>query len=246
MAPSRPDIPKKLAARVRGAQVRVTDLRDSLIHNHKRRLQAQAELNVFHCDPEAYAADRYGNHGVDSYPVQTRTSRLADNVGYRSSRISEIERDLPDAEAALVAVEADVLAEVLGMRPSTGRVPWPKPLPSFTGRIARGLEAQQRDIDAAPARVAAYRARLKAEYDSEMAELDRQTQREDEAEQRRFASLSPAQQEAERAEIRTFLKVVEERGLSAGDLFKGFGVSDTLYEVDREVRSRIARGGSES
>jgi hypothetical protein len=79
-----------------------------------------------------------------------------------------------------------------------------------------------------------------------MAELDRQTQREDEAEQRRFASLSPAQQEAERAEIRTFLKVVEERGLSAGDLFKGFGVSDTLYEVDREVRSRIARGGSES
>ena len=52
MAPSRPDIPKKLAARVRGAQARATELRDSLIHNHKRRLQAQAELDVFHRDPE--------------------------------------------------------------------------------------------------------------------------------------------------------------------------------------------------
>ena len=138
MTPSRPDIPKKLAARVRSAQKRVTDLRDSLIHNQKRRLQAQAELDDFHRDPEAYAADRYGNHGVDSYPVQTRTSRLADDVAYRSSRISEIERDLPDAEAALVAVEADVLAEVLAMRPSTGRVPWPKPLPSFTGASLAG------------------------------------------------------------------------------------------------------------
>ncbi|NDU99820.1 hypothetical protein [Pseudoroseicyclus tamaricis] len=88
MAPSKPDIPKKLAARVRGAQARVTDLRDSLIHNHKRRLQAQAELDVFRRHPEAYAADRYGNHGVDSYPVQTRTRRLADDVAYHSSRIS--------------------------------------------------------------------------------------------------------------------------------------------------------------
>lgn len=246
MAPSRPDLPKKLAARVRGAQARVTDLRDSLVHNHKRRLQAQAELDVFHRDPKAYAADRYGNQGVDSYPVQTRTSRLADDVAYRSSRISEIERDLSDAEAALVAVEADVLEEVLGMRPSTGRVPWPKPLPSFTGRIARGLEAQQRDIDAEPSRVAAYRARLKAEYDFEMVKLDRQTQREDEAEQRRFASLSPAEQEAERVEIRTFLNVLDERGLSVGDLFKGFAVSDTFYEVDREARARSARGGSEN
>jgi hypothetical protein len=71
MAPSKPDIPKKLAARVRIGQARVTDLRDSLIHNHKRRLQAQAEFVVFHRDPKAYTADRYGNHGVDSYPVQT-------------------------------------------------------------------------------------------------------------------------------------------------------------------------------
>ena len=55
MAPSRPDIPKKLAARVRGAQARATELRDSLIHNHKRRLQAQAELDVFHRDPLAAA-----------------------------------------------------------------------------------------------------------------------------------------------------------------------------------------------
>ena len=58
--------------------------------------------------------------------------------------------------------------------------------------------APTQDIDALRS---AYRARLKAEYDSEMAELDRQMQREDEAEQRRFESLSPAQQEAERAEI---------------------------------------------
>lgn len=129
MAPSRPDIPKKLVARILGAQARVTALRDSLIHNHKRRLQAQAELDVFHHDPEAYAADRYGNHGVDSYPVQTRTSRLADDVAYSSSRISEIERDLPDAEAALIAVEADVLAEVLAMRPSRRMSP-------LTGRNA--------------------------------------------------------------------------------------------------------------
>jgi len=45
MAPSRPDVPKKLAARVRGAQARVQELRDTLVHYHKRRLQAQAELD---------------------------------------------------------------------------------------------------------------------------------------------------------------------------------------------------------
>jgi hypothetical protein len=45
---SRPDIPKKLAARVRGAQARVQELRDTLVNYHKRRLQAQAELDLFH------------------------------------------------------------------------------------------------------------------------------------------------------------------------------------------------------
>lgn len=43
MAPSRPDLPKKLAARVRGAQVRVTDLRDTLIRHHKRRIGAPGD-----------------------------------------------------------------------------------------------------------------------------------------------------------------------------------------------------------
>lgn len=241
MAPSRPDVPKKLAARVRGAQALVQELRDTLVHYHKRRLQAQAELDLFHLDPEAYAADRYGNHGVDSYPVQTRTTRLADDVDYRSRRITEIERDLAGAEAALATVEADVLVEVLAMRPTTGRVPWPKSLPPFEGRITRGLKTQQRDIDAEPARVAAHRARLQTQYDREMAKIDWQSQREDEAERHRFASLPPAQQEAERAEIRMFRQVLEERGLSVKDIFEGLGVSDAFYEVEREVSARIAR-----
>ncbi len=172
MALSRPDIPKKLAARIRGAQARVQEMRDTLVHCHKRRLQAQAELDLFHLNPEAYAAARYGNHGVDSYPVKTRTTRLVEDVDYRSRRIIEIERDLPGVLEALATVEADVLVEVQAMRPTTGRVPWPKSLPPFEGRITRGLNNQQRNIDAEPARVAAHRARLHAQSAREMAKLD--------------------------------------------------------------------------
>jgi hypothetical protein len=73
-------------------------------------------------------------------------------------------------------------------------------------------------MDAEPARVAAYRARLKAEYDSKMAELDRQSQREDEAEQRRFASLSPAQLEDERADPSPRATLIGEAAHYAGSL----------------------------
>lgn len=241
MAASRPDIPRRLAARITAAQKRVKGLRNTLVRHHKGRLQAQAELDRFHDDPEAYAADRYGNNGVDSYPVQTRTRRLAGEVSYRTRRIAELEQEMPDAEADLAAIEHYVLAEVLAMPPSPGRVPWPKRLPSFGGSIARGLQAQQREIDAEPARVAAYRARLKAQYDREIERLDQQAQREEEAERRRFERLPAARQEAIHAELKTFREVLEEKGMSAGDLFQDLSVSDAFGEVLREVSARIAR-----
>ncbi|MEQ5829391.1 hypothetical protein J3456_18770 [Sulfitobacter sp. NFXS29] len=241
MSLSKPDIPKKMAARIRAAQARVKDLRDNLVNCNKRRLQAKAELKAFNRDPKAYAFLHYGGKSVDSYPVQTRILRVTEEFEYRTRRIAELQKEIPDAEAALGAVEDSVLAEVGAMRMTSGRVPWPDDLPSIEGRVEKGLKKQQREINAEPARIAAYRARLEADSKREQEILDNQTEREDAAERRRFAALPPEQQAAERESNRMFLQVLKERGLAPKDLFSGLGVSDIFDEIEREANNRMAK-----
>lgn len=219
-AMSKPDIPKRLAARIRAAQAKVKDKREYLVLTHQGILSAASELAGFDSDPKAYALDRYGAlHGVDSYPVQTRVGRLREAADRRQTRIPDIEMEIIAAERDLERVEEEVFREVSVMRPSTGRVAWPKPLGKFRGAIGRGLANRQKEIDAEPENKAAYLRAIAAERLRDDAIAEEETRKEDEAEARRIANLSPEEIEAERASIREFFEHLDARGLSVSDLF---------------------------
>lgn len=125
---TRPDIPKRLAARIRAAQTRLEDCCQSVSGSDFNHRQAAAELAEYDTDPAAYARKNYGNHGIDSYPVTTRISRLREKVAYHSTRVGVRKQRIADAVAELEKVEQEVLAEVSDMRPTAGRVPWPTPI----------------------------------------------------------------------------------------------------------------------
>ncbi|MEF3134629.1 hypothetical protein OS035_24540 [Rhizobium sp. 268] len=127
---TKPDIPKRLAARIRAAQTRLEDCCNSVSGSDFNHRQAADELAEYDANPEAYARKNYGNHGIDSYPVTTRISRLREKVAYHSTRGDVRKQRIADAVAELEMVEAEVLAEVSGMRPTSGRVPWPKTIPA--------------------------------------------------------------------------------------------------------------------
>lgn len=127
----RPLIPKRLAARVRGAQRRVTEARWSVLAGDLNEQQSERRLADFYSDPSGFARRYYGSHGVDSYPVQTTISREHERLDYNQRRKEARLAELAEAEVNLAEVEAAVLGEVAVMRPSKGRVQWPRSLPSF-------------------------------------------------------------------------------------------------------------------
>lgn len=214
MSSRKPEIPKRLAGKIRNAQSKIRMLRDNLVHTHQMLFLAESELLEFRSNPETYAADRYPGLTVDSYPIVTRTSRLAEAVMRRKARIELFENELLGLEVQLSTIEAEVLDIVKTMRDSKGRVPWPKVLPSFNGAIERGLKEQRRVIDAAPAERAAYQATIDAWADREQTKLDEIWRREDEKEAERIAHLSFEEREAELAPARAFVKMLKENGLS--------------------------------
>lgn len=133
---TKPDIPKRLAARIRSAQVKLEDACRNTAGSESNAKQDMDELAAYYADPEAYARARYPGHGVDSYPVKTRISRIEEKVAYNSTRGEVRKKRIEDAVAEIERVEAEVLAEVSGMRPTTGRVPWPKAIPAAEDILA--------------------------------------------------------------------------------------------------------------
>lgn len=141
----RPPLPKRLASRIVAAQNKVTSARDDVIHYDHRIKACTTELAEFDADPEAYARKRYGNHGVDSYPVTTRIGHQREDLDYRTRNLPRKYDELAAAEQHLADVEDAVLRELGAMRPNTpGRVPWPAPLPSFKRHRELMLEAWER------------------------------------------------------------------------------------------------------
>lgn len=81
--------------------------------------------------------------------------------------------DLAEAEANLELVEAAVLAEVSQMRPTAGRVPWPRKLPSFANyqdEVARELEQCRLEHER-------YLREVEADYQAEMRALEEEQER---------------------------------------------------------------------
>ncbi|ARA80304.1 MULTISPECIES: hypothetical protein [Pseudomonas syringae group] len=182
----KPDLPKRLESKVRNALAKVQTIRDSIVHSEIKLAEEQAVVDEFESDPVAFAARKYPRHDVDSYPVQTHISRKRESIEYQLKRKPERWIELEEAEANLARVEAEVLAEVASMRPSSGRLPYPSPLPPF--EVQRQVTISEHQ---------AFRIQEKADHAVYMAEIERESQEED-AELQRQSDLEDEQYREER------------------------------------------------
>lgn len=175
---TRPPIPKRLASRIRAAQAKVLDARGWIEATAFNSLQDEARWNEYARNPEAFARKYYPGHGVDSYPVQTNTSRIRAKLDKLPARMERNQRDLEEADANLAKVEAEVLEEVSRMRPTSGRVPWPAPLEPYARFHARAMAKAEHQRDTADAQREAYLAQVQKDYDEEKAALEIERQAE--------------------------------------------------------------------
>lgn len=175
---SLPPIPKRLAARIRAAQMKVQEARGWIYATEFNALQYEARWNEFARDPAAFAQKYYPGHGVDSYPVQTNMARIRERLEKLPAQRDRNYRDLEEADAQLSKVEADVLKEVGHMRASPGRTPWPAPLEQYKTFHTRAMAQAYHQRDTADAQREGYLARVQKDYDEEIAasEIERQAE----------------------------------------------------------------------
>ena len=74
----RPQIPKRLAGKIRAAQAKVTEARYGIIHDDERNAQDSARIAEYERNPAAFARTYYGNNSDDSYPVQWTAQPFVD------------------------------------------------------------------------------------------------------------------------------------------------------------------------
>jgi hypothetical protein len=214
----RPDLPKKLAARIRGAQAKVLNARGWIEALEFNSTQDQARWDEYVADPEAFARKYYSGHAVDSYPVQTNTGRIREKLDDLPRKRARNQRELEEADGNLALVEAEVLAEVQAMRPTSGRVSWPAPLEPFDWFYARAVaDAEAERAAAGPGREA-YLAEIQRDYDEEMAAIEIERQYELEVLQDDMKTWT----EAERLEFRRVMGAIaqglRDKTLSPGDI----------------------------
>ena len=223
----RPNIPKRLAARIRGAQERVRQKRLSIIYSEKNYEQSLERVAEFEADPDDFASRYYGRHDRYSYPVQTNVERNRERNAYHERRRDERIAELAELEAQLMRIKAEVLVEVTRMRPSRGRVPWPRKLPGMD-RFRDALEEQLRREDE---QWRIERAKDDALFEKLIAEEEERTAREsaeeDEQLHRDIAAMSPAEYAKYRAWSDYFVN-----GLKSGEVTM-IDVLDILREQDK-------------
>jgi hypothetical protein len=150
-------------------------------------------------DPEAFADKYYPRQGVHSYPVQTRISRERENLDYYSGRFEDKIEDVVQAESSLALLEQDVLVRVLAMRPTPGRVPWPRKLRQLH---LDQFEAQvRRELDEYQVRRVQHLKWVQGEYEQELAQAPCGEDAQDEQmlieRQARWATMTPEEIERE-------------------------------------------------
>jgi len=213
-----PDIPKRLAARVRGAQERVRQMRLSIAGGEHNYNQASQRVAEFEADPEVFAGRHYGRNGVDSYPVQTNIGRNREYMARHEQRRDEQIRELAERESELLRIEEEVLVEVTRMRPAPGRVPWPPRLPPFN-EFQEQFEAEmKREAE----RWRIQRARDEAEFErlmaAEEAALAEQSKRDDEQMRRDLAAMTPEEYANYRAWADHFVQGLKSGSLTMPDI----------------------------
>lgn len=216
-----PQIPKRLAGRIRAAQAKVTEARYGIIHDDERNAQDSARIAEYESNPEAFARMYYGNNPYNSYPVQTNISRCREGLERRRTRQSESIEALTSAELNLKQVEDQVLVEVNRMKPGTpGRVPWPRKLRSLeklrhmetlvNQRLEREYERQ--------------RAKDEAEFETEVAEQERVARLEEDAFhkqwQEQLAQMSPAERDAARNAAKQIRDALQSGEMTAAQIIE--------------------------
>ena len=157
-----------MANRIYSAQKKVLSQRDRVMHAEDRIRDDSEELGFYERDPRGWADKRYGpQFTLDSYPVITRSTRIRDDLEFRIERRPLRALDLRNAELELFRIEGEVLVRVRGMRPTSGRVPWPPVLSLFVG-YDHILDTS----DEAVARANAYMARRAVIYAAQLNELE--------------------------------------------------------------------------
>lgn len=205
------DLPKRLAARVRAAIAKVSDARSDIVASEFRIRRDRARVAEFEADPELFARTHYGRHAPESYPVHTNISRARESLDYRTGRLPAKQQVLEDAEAQLAKVEEEVLSEVLAMRPTRGRVPWPAPPRTLENERAK-LQKELAAADVAFERVRQERLREGAELEKKWARLqDIEDANSDRAWQVELASMSP-EHRAEEKELTAKLNAAIDAG----------------------------------
>jgi hypothetical protein len=144
----RPDLPKRLAAKIRAAHRRVVSARECIEHYQERIRQHSARQAEYDGDPVRFAQVHYAGHGVDSYPVQTTIARNSEALSYYSSHLPEKIVALATADGELNRTEIAVLDEVKQIRgTSQGRIPWPTPLVSIESFRLQALDERAAQHD---------------------------------------------------------------------------------------------------
>lgn len=214
----KPEIPKRLAARIRGAQEKVRQARIAIKADEFNGRQTRSRLDEFESDPHGFASRHYGRNGADSYPVQTHIARARERMDYIESKREKRVLDLAQAEANLELVEAAVLSEVSRMKPTSGRVPWPRKLPSFANyreEVSRELAQCRREHER-------YLRDVEADYRAELRALDEARDREDavylEEARARRATMTPAQLERDAAASKFIIEGLQSGAFTALDI----------------------------
>lgn len=214
----RPDIPKRLAARIRGAQERVRQKRYSIVASETNYAQSSKRVAEFEADPIDFANRHYRGQGHDSYPVQTTISRERERIAYHERRHVDRLRELAELELQLQQVEAEVLVEVSAMRLTSGRVPWPRRLPTFTKFRVEFEEQLRREEERWRVEKEADDAEFEALIAMESAAFEAQSRLEDEQIRRELAAMTPQEYAEYRAWADYFTRGLKDGSLKIGDV----------------------------
>lgn len=214
----KPNIPKRLAATIRAAQERVRQKRLSMVGAEYNYDQSTARVAEYDSDPNGFAARHYGRNSVDSYPVQTNIERNRESISYHERRRHERLRELAQLELELLRIEQQVLVEVIRMRITPGRVPWPRALPPFN-KFRAQFEAEMKREDE---QWRIERASDDAEFERLLAEeeaaLGAESKREDERLVRDLSAMTPEQYAKYRAWADYFVTGLRSGSLTMQDI----------------------------
>lgn len=150
MISPKPDVPKKIAAKLRAIYRKVFAARDKISYVEARSRNVLQELEEYENDPYSYAELHYPTApDPTAYPTITRTQRLREWLDDKAPKIPRYHEELLVAEEQMTAIEESVLQELQRLRPNTsGREPWPAlpaTLQTLRKRWEREYSKQQKE-----------------------------------------------------------------------------------------------------